>query len=153
MLKFHIDLAEEAAKTLRANFLEANLKAVIYSISLTRSLSDSLTYVLHPAPPFFFATLCTHPVALCWSPDSQFQQHVCHGSLSKSGPVTTIKCAVCFHKPLSPPAKSQVGMHAAFPKQAAIKCVGVTETPANNNVALAAYQLWNLKACFTSCSA
>lgn len=31
MLKFHIDLAEEGAKTLRANFLEANLKAVIYS--------------------------------------------------------------------------------------------------------------------------
>lgn len=31
MLKFHICLAEAAAKTVRENFLEANLKAVIYS--------------------------------------------------------------------------------------------------------------------------
>lgn len=58
MLKFHIDLAEEAAKILRANFLEANLKAVIYSAGLTLPLSDFLTFFLHLAPPFS-ATL--HP--------------------------------------------------------------------------------------------
>lgn len=55
MLKFHIDLAEEAAKTLRANFLEANLKAVIYSTAPTLSLSDSLTFFLHFASPFIAA--------------------------------------------------------------------------------------------------
>lgn len=55
MLKFHIDLAEEAAKTLRANFLEANLKAVIYSTGLTLSVSDSLTFFLHLASPFIAA--------------------------------------------------------------------------------------------------
>lgn len=38
MLKFHIDLAEEAAKTLGANFLEANLKAVIYSSGMSLTI-------------------------------------------------------------------------------------------------------------------
>lgn len=63
MLKFHIDLAEEAAKTLRTNFLEANLKAVIYSTALTLALSDALTFFLHLAS-LFIAVLSTHPFAL-----------------------------------------------------------------------------------------
>lgn len=60
MLKFHIDLAEEAAKTLRTNFLEANLKAVIYSTALTLTLSDALTFFLHLAS-LFIVVLSTHP--------------------------------------------------------------------------------------------
>lgn len=55
MLKFHIDLAEEAAKTLGANFLEANLKAVIYSAGLTLSLLDSLPFFLRLASSFIAA--------------------------------------------------------------------------------------------------
>lgn len=59
MLKFHIDLAEAAAKTLQANFLEANLKAVIYSAAQTLLLSDSWTFfsILHPPP---LSLLYTH---------------------------------------------------------------------------------------------
>ncbi len=58
MFKFHIDLAEEAAKTLRANFLEENLKAVIFIAGLTLPLSDSLTFFIFHPPS---SPLSTHP--------------------------------------------------------------------------------------------
>lgn len=62
MLKFHIDLAEAAAKTLRANFLEANLKAVIYSTAQTLLLSDSLTFFSPSRVPPTFITAFHPPV-------------------------------------------------------------------------------------------
>lgn len=71
MFKFRIDLAEEAAKTLRANFLEANLKAVIFIAGPTLPLSDSLTFsILHPPS----SLLSTHPSALSRSHVHRFQQ-------------------------------------------------------------------------------
>lgn len=71
MFKFHIDLAEEAAKTLRANFLETNLTAVIFIAGLTLPLSDSLTFSILPPPS---SLLSSHPFALSRSPVNRFQQ-------------------------------------------------------------------------------
>lgn len=144
MLKFHINLAEEATKILRTNFLEADLKVVIYSISLTRSRCDSLNFFFHFVSPFIVAL---HPPSV--SPLYTSFQYFHHSSLSCST-LIAIKCAVCTQKQLTPPAESEASMCWVFTiSQWDCKCHYGMKTPTNNNNIITAYQWWNLQTCFT----
>lgn len=136
MLKFHIDLAEEAAKTLKANFLEANLKAVIYSLSLTHLISDSLTFFLHFASPLI-TTLS--PRTRPWFSVFQFQQYFCRSSLKLCCVFSQIALSTCRRQ-------SWYAQRAYTPSASKCECCFGMETP-TNNVVITAYQLWNIQAC------
>lgn len=59
------------------------------------------------------------------STDSSEQEYFCHSSLSKPS-LVAIKRAVYFHKPLTPPAESNIGMHRMLTNHVASETVSVT---------------------------
>lgn len=148
MLKFHIDLAEEAAKTLRANFLEANLKAVIYNTVLPLSLSDFLFLHLSRRPSSPALSPPTRSPSISPSSTDFQQPRIFPPQFIEQVQSSSNKlCCIYLHKPLSPPAK----LVNAYKLSGQCYCdwgIENTHTHTHNNIVTAAYQLWNLQACF-----